>query len=136
MSEAARTYEFSPAQGAAFAALGVWLARAGALAWALAALFALLSVEAFVSLYLAGLAGAIFAVLGGAGLVVAAVAASVGRALRAASVSCRAVADTAGDDVTHVMRALRSMAWALGVLRAAAGACVGLVLVALAAHLR
>lgn len=129
-------HEFTAAENLRFGALARRLRWTGALLVALAALVVALSVEAFVSLWVAGPPGARFGILGGAGLVLAMVLGVLARWIHRASSSFRAVVDTAGADVSHAMTAVRALRQSLRVLEAAAVASLALTVIAVIAHLR
>jgi hypothetical protein len=130
------THEFSASENPRFSALARRLGVTAALLAALAALVVALSGEALYSLWRAGPSGSRFGILGFAGLVLAMVLAVLALWIRRAGASFRAVVDTSGADVSHAMTALRALQRSLQVLEAAALASLGLVVVALVAHLR
>lgn len=129
-------HEFTPRENLAFAALARRLRLTSGALTALTLLVVALACEALFSLWRSGPAGARFAILGVAGLVLAMVLGVLARCISGAARSLREVVDTEGADVTHAMTAMRALDRALRVLEAAALAGLALTVLAVIAHLR
>ena len=130
----AAQHEFSDADAAVFADLGRWVLRASALLGVLAGLIAVLGAEAWWALTRRGPDGAFLGILGLAGFVLAAVLGYTAVRLRGAALRLRAVATTAGDDVSHLTAALEGLGATFGLLLRAIAASGALALLALLAH--